>query len=114
MMRRIIMMVAARQHDDRRRQHDNRRVRQALQIILADPAGGACIVDLAPAAGAALDIDGGTRRHRDDDRIIGGRTLAQIDVGGGDRRRGERDGGQCSGDSTDGEGEAGTQRDHQA
>jgi hypothetical protein len=84
--RRAQMMMPTR-HDDRHRQHDRRRARQPLQKIFRHPAGGAGVIDLAPALRAAFDLDRCIARQCGDYRIIGARPLAQIDVGGGDRGR---------------------------
>ncbi len=94
-------------YDDRHRQHDGRRARQPLQIIFRHPAGGAGVIDLAPALRATFDLDCRVARQCRDHRIIGARPFAQIDVGGGHRRRGVCSGGQhCRehrGSKTDGD-----------
>jgi hypothetical protein len=91
--RRPQMMMPAR-HDNRHRQHDRRRARQPLQKIFRHPAGGAGVIDLAPALRAAFDLDRCIARQCGDHRIVGARPLAQIDVGGGDRGRCIRSGGK--------------------
>ncbi len=97
-MRRTIdrwaQMMMPPRHQDRHRQHDRRRARQPLQIILRDPAFCAGVIDLAPALRAAFDLDRRVARQRGDHRIVGARPFAQIDIGGGDRRRCIRSGRQ--------------------